>query len=323
MEKLLFISLGFYDYDDIIEYELVRAGYDVTRFCPIGNFNNQVPKRAANVITKGKYLFDLARKREEEFLLKNKTKYDVVFIIVGRHLDPEVMAKFRRRQKDARFICYLWDDVERVENFDKNKKFYDKILTFDRNDAEKYGYDFLPLFYTSFHRYEDEKKRYVLSMMGTFHSDRLEIWREIVESTRVNKRKTYLYLIPMKVPQIVKTLVPNKDEWYNRKNIRTKLQNFESMADKLKKSKTTLDVQFNSQNGLTLRTIESLAARTKLITTNENVKDYDFYEYGNIFVIDRDNPVVPQSFLRQEYNEVPKEIVEKYSLKNWVKEVLS
>ena len=96
---------------------------------------------------------------------------------------------------------------------------------------------------------------------------------------------------------------------------------FEETAQIMKESKVTLDVQFGSQSGLTMRTIESVGTHTKLITTNASVRKYDFFDSRNICVIDRSQPEIDEEFWTTEYREVPEEIVSKYSLCNWVKAI--
>ena len=50
-------------------------------------------------------------------------------------------------------------------------------------------------------------------------------------------------------------------------------------------------------------------------------KEYDFYTPENICIIDRNHPKVPNGFLESVYKEIPKNVYERYSLKNWLKVV--
>ena len=61
-----------------------------------------------------------------------------------------------------------------------------------------------------------------------------------------------------------------------------------------------------------------LGARKKLITTNKNVVDHDFYHPKNIHVVDRSKINIEPSFLDQEYLEIDEKIYSKYSLHNWI-----
>ena len=88
-------------------------------------------------------------------------------------------------------------------------------------------------------------------------------------------------------------------------------------------SKAVIDSHHPSQSGLTIRTLETLGAKRKLITTNVNVKQYDFYRESNILVVDRSNPVVTSDFLASEYEEIPLEVYKKYSLDGWLYKIFS
>ena len=75
-----------------------------------------------------------------------------------------------------------------------------------------------------------------------------------------------------------------------------------------------MDVNHPLQYGLTSRSIEALGANRKLITTNSNVKAYDFFNENNILIIDRKNPIIKEEFFYKNYIKPNKETYEKYSL---------
>ena len=72
----------------------------------------------------------------------------------------------------------------------------------------------------------------------------------------------------------------------------------EQLTAKLKQSKTVVDIQHPKQSGLTMRTIEMLGANKKMITTNADIQNYDFYHPNNICIVDRNNVVVPPEFIK-------------------------
>jgi hypothetical protein len=88
-------------------------------------------------------------------------------------------------------------------------------------------------------------------------------------------------------------------------------------------SRAILDIQHPGQTGLTMRTIEMLGARKKLITTNPLVRGYEFFRPENILVIDRGDPVIDPGFLGVPYVELPEDLYERYSLDGWIREVFS
>ena len=320
MKKALFIPLGFYDYDRKIEHEIKKNGFAVSVFNPIGKYS--FFEKVINTLSKGKYLANKAYKRQEKFFSSQPDDYDVIFVIVGRFLEPKIFSEFCFRNRSARKVLYLWDDVGRVENFDDMKDCFDDIYSFDNKDVEKYNFKMLPLFYTEFHVYNNEKKTHLFSLMGLLHSERIKIFDQIVKQCNLTQENCFVYLLGAKLKDFLTWVNPKRSAWTGKKYIHIKGMPFEKCAEIMKESKVALDVQFGSQNGLTLRTFETLASHTKLITTNKNVMQYDFYNPNNIYIIDRDHPIVDKQFFDSEYEVVNQDIVEQYSLENWIKKMI-
>ena len=76
------------------------------------------------------------------------------------------------------------------------------------------------------------------------------------------------------------------------------------------------------QSGFNTRTMESLSYKYKLVTNNTHIKEADFYNEANIYVYDEDNFKIPVEFLNSEYQLLDKNLYEKYSIDNWVKNIL-
>ena len=91
--------------------------------------------------------------------------------------------------------------------------------------------------------------------------------------------------------------------------------------DIIKKSRIILDIQHPKQTGLTMRTIEMIGAKKKLITTNTSIKGYDFYYQNNILVIDRNNPIIPIDFFHSDYTPINDKLYYKYSLDGWLEDI--
>ena len=71
-----------------------------------------------------------------------------------------------------------------------------------------------------------------------------------------------------------------------------------------------------------MRTCEAIGHQCKLMTNNKMVLESDFYNPNNIYVYDIDNFFIPNEFLKSDYIENSVSVYNRYSLKNWVKEVL-
>ena len=97
----------------------------------------------------------------------------------------------------------------------------------------------------------------------------------------------------------------------------------EQVRQKVLQSKALVDVQQPHQTGLTMRTFEALAARKKLITTNDDVKSYDFYHPNNVMVIDKCAPQSIREFMDAPYYDMDPAFTENYSVYGWLNTVLA
>jgi len=95
------------------------------------------------------------------------------------------------------------------------------------------------------------------------------------------------------------------------------------IADYFLNATAIIDIQHPKQHGLTMRTIEILPLQRKLITTNSEIKRYDFYHNENIMVIDRDDPILDEQFLLTPFKEIDPKIVHQYSVNGWVTKLLA
>ena len=84
-------------------------------------------------------------------------------------------------------------------------------------------------------------------------------------------------------------------------------------------SKCIIDIVQPGQTGLTLRPLEALFYKKKLITTNIEIQNYDFYKQENIFIWGKDSISDLPAFLASPYKEVSNNIVLRYTINEWVK----
>ena len=72
-----------------------------------------------------------------------------------------------------------------------------------------------------------------------------------------------------------------------------------------------------------MRTVELIGMKKKMITTNSQVKEYDFYHPSNVCVIDRNAPGVPDEFWDAPYVELSDSVFSRYSIRSFLKELFS
>lgn len=83
-------------------------------------------------------------------------------------------------------------------------------------------------------------------------------------------------------------------------------------------AKCVLEITQNSQSGMTLRCLEALFLKKKLITDNTDIINADFYNPNNIFVIGRDSENNILDFINSPFIEVDNKIKEKYKFSTWL-----
>jgi hypothetical protein len=93
------------------------------------------------------------------------------------------------------------------------------------------------------------------------------------------------------------------------------------VADKINRSKIIIEIQRKEQIGLSFRVFEALGQRKKLITTNTDIVNYDFYHPQNILVIDEAAINIPEDFVNSPYIPISDKVLDKYRLRNWTKKL--
>ena len=183
---------------------------------------------------------------------------------------------------------------------------------------------FRPLFYISDYEKIADKKRfeYDICFIGTAHSDRYMLLKNLEKQAQNYGLKVYYYFyFPSKLFFWFRKIFDKSFKYAKYEDFSFKSLSKQEVIKIIEKSKAIIDIQHPKQTGLTMRTLEILGAKRKLITTNSNIAEYDFYNKDNIEIIERENPELKKAILSKEYIENEKSIYEKYSLINWIKEV--
>lgn len=321
--SVLMICASFFGYDKRICRALQDDGYEVDLVDE--KPNSGFVAKACIRYNMGLYR-PAIRKYYEEIIGRNRHKiYDYILVVKGEAVNEEIIGLLRQAYPDAGFVLYLWDSVANIPDCEKRMKLYDRVLTFDPADAKEYGIAHRPLFFAKEYEStpaENRQFEYDFSFIGTAHTCRPRIVNELGRN-RLEKGGKYFSFLYLPHP-----LVFAYNKALNRDYAAVKKSdiNFAPMSTAeikavYSKSKCILDVEHQKQRGLTMRTIELVGMQKKIITTNPIVKEYDFYNPANICVIDRQNPVVKESFWDLEYEPIPQKILDKYSINAFVREI--
>lgn len=247
--------------------------------------------------------------------------YDIVYCYKGEAFSPAMIQKLKDLFPKAYFVLYFPDSVRNNPSARQIIPLFDDCYTFDKEDTGAFDIKFLPLFYSDNMRAvanANVRKVYDLFFVGTVHSDRYNYIKKIVNQYEAKGLKAFTWFyFPSRVLYYKMILENSEVRNAPKEEFKFKTIPAAQLAQLLASSRVVLDIQHPKQTGLTMRTIETLGAKRKLITTNTQIKNYDFYNPANILVVDRKNPVIPDDFMTTPFVDIPKNIYDKYYIDNW------
>lgn len=252
-------------------------------------------------------------------------KYDIVLVINGQRITSYTTHLIRKNNLSdgGKMVLYYWDSIDNLKDDMTRWKDFDRIYTFDNVDyeANKNSMRFLPLFYCD--RYWQKEQvcpEYDIMIVGTFRLNRYNFILDLKAKNPGIKIGVYLYHSKWGV--IFHKTFRAKYKHVKYDDLRYKKLSFQEVINLYAKSNSIVDIPMSGQRGLTIRTIETLAMHKKLITTNENVKKYDFYNPKDIFVMSSQTNILP---CREWYDtpySVGDDIIKQYSIENWLRKLV-
>jgi hypothetical protein len=93
---------------------------------------------------------------------------------------------------------------------------------------------------------------------------------------------------------------------------------YEKSLPYVKNTKCLLEIVQTHQEGLTLRMMEAMFFNKKIVTNNQNIKNYDFYDTRNIYILNDDSRSLVEFVLGDDKAEWNQSFVEAYSFEHWL-----
>jgi hypothetical protein len=115
-------------------------------------------------------------------------------------------------------------------------------------------------------------------------------------------------------------IVDNRKSLYSRKY--KKNIPYMEVVKFVQESKSITEVVQKEQEGMTLRVMESVFLKRKLITTNQYIKTRRIYNPENIFILGEDDNDKLSHFINTPYIEVDVDEVEKYEFTSWLNRII-
>lgn len=247
-----------------------------------------------------------------------------VLVIKGEGLSKRVALKMRETLAWASMGLYLWDSVENVKGVFNILPSFDSVATFDPVDAKNFGWIYRPLFWrnTSVGNGVPGAALFDWCFIGTIHSDRHRVIHRLRQRDSQQGR-SFVFAYFQSPLMLFMRRLGDWTLWFAPKgSLSTKSMPAAEVAQKVACSRAVLDVEHPRQRGFTMRTIETLLAGKKLVTTNKHILTSNLYHPSRVHLISRVSPEIPAEFLKQPYIGVSDELRIYYSCEGWASELL-
>lgn len=307
----------------VFEKELKNAGYQVTPLIihPIQWNKFTFIEKTTNIFRRfffkdTQYIHTLYNKVFDRYcnsrmknILSQNIQFDYCFTIHGGMIDKKVLSAARKISK--RMIDYQPDGIQANNRILQYREFYDDIYAFDPNDLNKYpnhNFSLTTNFYIEKNNIAKESLCYDMFYIGAL----------------ADNRKTILEKLNSYFPKLNNKFILGISTWQKELNddkieyIHKHIP-YEENVDIVLQSKILVDIKRSSHDGLSFRFFEAIGYDKKIITNNQSVKYYDFYNSSNIFITDFENLDGLTEFINTPFIPYSAKYKEKYLFKNWVK----
>ena len=242
-------------------------------------------------------------------LKENNEIQDIILTIKGEFIDPKAILDFKKYTKKS--IAFFNDSISRCPRTKNVISCFDEVYSFEKEDCSKYNLKFITnwIYPTP----TNNKKTEQFQVFNISSKDKRFSTIEKIASVLKEKNINYKIFIFDKKSKGLKSNV----------EFISKQIPLPEVYDYLHNSQVLLDINRKHQNGLTFRVFESIGLEKKLITTNADIKNYDFYNPNNILIIDGKKPDISLEFFNNEYEKIPEEVLKNYTLEGWINQVLN
>ena len=183
-----------------------------------------------------------------------------------------------------------------------HQKYCDEAFCWDEKASKKWNATFIPLCYYYIDIKTKHNTSYSFLWLGREKKDRNSMLLDNIKNSLLNvfcNSSSYFW----------KTL-NNNDKGYDYTT---------EYLPMIINTKILIEVVINNQTGLTLRALEALFYNKKLITTNEYIKKYNFYNSNNIFIWGVDSNL--SEWIKLPHMQVSDSIKNEYTFESFVKKI--
>lgn len=235
-------------------------------------------------------------------------------LMINAYIYSDSLLRFIKEKTLQSCVNYQFDGLHRFPKIHESIPLFDHFYVFDEHDTNHTAHLVKPA--TNFyfpHLYKDLPiPQYDFYFMGSHHPSRLNEINDFADWA-INHGFTLDFTI------IGKNI---RSHYLPQIHVKNDLISFRDNIISSRNSHILVDFVIDEHKGLSFRAFEALGMGKKLITTNAEVKKYDFYHPDNIFIWSGENLDDLEDFLQHPYHPIPVEISKQYAFGNWIKRIL-
>lgn len=273
---LLIAPLTFYSFHRTISAALEKRGYQVD------TLNEEFPDNVFGKIM-GKLALPVLRRTTLAGLkarLDKRPHYDLLLIIKGRGLGPDVLRYLRTRAQ--RIVAYNFDSFRYNPSPRDWHHLTDRYATFDIDDARRTGLPLVHLFCAVPSSPDGAERIFDISIIMRVHSDRLRQTRRLLEALP-DGWKPFVFLFESSRLTLLLGIIRSPHHyWRLRRYISLKPLPYSEAIMRLGQSRVTFDYAHPDQSGITVRCFEAQGLGTAILTNNLAAVDSGLFEEGGI-----------------------------------------
>lgn len=224
-----------------------------------------------------------------------KTRRPICFIFFGyargKILERGYYGYIKKRYPDAKLVCFFQDLVSSNKGLDieRFRRFFDLILTFDHEDARKYGFVYHPLVYSQKCPFDVPD---IYSCSDVFFAgkakNRLPEIETAFEKLSAAGLNCDFHVVGVK----------RSERAFSEGINYCKFMTYTEYLGRLQAARCILEIMQHGGHGFTLRVNEAIAYNKKLISNNRELLSAPFYKPEYISVFD-DPQNIDVSFIQK------------------------
>ena len=191
---------------------------------------------------------------------------------------------------------WMWNPVKDNQRFiygiNEVKKIGVVCHSFDEDDCKKYGMQL----HDSFYNMHTHAKQEQIDTDFYFLGAAKDRGNAVINAEKELADYKTLFVMPSSLPEYI-----------------TYAENIRNIM----RSRCIVEILQEQQHDMTLRPLEAIAFRKKLLTNNPSIIEYPFYNPQNIFVLGKDDIQQLTTFLSLPYIDVDENTVERYDVNTW------